>query len=100
MASPRPETEARPRLLRRGHRRPHPGGARPDRVVAAYIEDNPQYARLQAYIRDGNSDGASSTLLEIQRDLQAQGWGEQADEFRDRFLSQWDDFFPGVTRPR
>jgi hypothetical protein len=71
-----------------------------DQVVAAYIEDNPQYARLQAYIRDGNSDGASSTLLEIQRDLQAQGWGEQADEFRDRFLSQWDDFFPGVTRPR
>jgi RHS repeat-associated protein len=71
-----------------------------NQVVAAYIEDHPQYARLQAYIRDGNADAALGRVHEIARDLETNGWNEEADAFERQFIESWDDFFPGVPRPR
>jgi hypothetical protein len=70
-----------------------------DQVVAAYIEDHPQYARLQAYIRDGNFHGALGRVHEIARDLETRGWSDQAAAFEGQFAKQWDDLFPGVIRP-
>ena len=70
-----------------------------DQVVAAYIEDHPQYARLQAYIRDGNFDGALSRVHEIARDLETKGWSDHAAAFEGQFGKQWDDLFPGAIRP-
>jgi hypothetical protein len=70
-----------------------------NQVVAAYIEDHPQYARLQAYIRDGNADAALGRVREIARDLETNGWNEEADAFERQFIESWDDFFPGVPRP-
>ena len=68
-------------------------------VVAAYIEDHPQYARLQAYVRDGNADAALGRVREIARDLEMNGWNEEADAFERQLIENWDDFFPGVARP-
>lgn len=70
-----------------------------DQVVAAYIEDHPQYARLQAYIRDGNFHGALGRVHEIARDLETRGWSDQAAAFEGQFGKQWDDLFPGAIRP-